>query len=118
MGKELFHRRGARVGEAVIDGLIGDGEAGIVPQSLLGQEPPEIGLAGEAAQHANEQATPQAQSGQDAGTTATNRFGGIGDKVGDGIAQEGLDVADERCGRGGTGNDRHRISPFISVERR
>lgn len=61
----MRQRGRAGLGQPFIDGLIGDRKAGIVPEALIGQQAPEGELAGEAPQHADQQATPEGQGRHD-----------------------------------------------------
>src|SRR5688500_290057 len=71
--EELLERSGTVAGEPVVDGLIADREPRILPQSGLGQQAPQVGLAGPALQDADEQPTPRHGCWQEWGTTARRR---------------------------------------------
>ena len=97
------------VGDALGDGLVGDGEAGEPPEAGAGEEAPGAGNGGGATQDADEEAGPQGEGGEDAGSPACGD--GVGCHAGDEVVQDGLDLVEgdvTRCAghrreRGGYG---------------
>ncbi len=97
-GKDGLQRPGILLGQAFVDGLVGEGKAGIVPEATGGQQPPDRALAGHAAQDANEDAAPQSEGRQDAGTTGprTAGLGGIGFEIAQDPLDDGFDLIEQR----------------------
>ena len=97
------------VGDALGDGLVGDGEAGEPPEAGAGEEAPGAGDGGGATQDADEEAGPQGEGGEDAGSPACGDR--VGCHAGDEVVQDGLDLVEgdvTRCAghrreRGGYG---------------
>ena len=83
----------AALRESVAHRLLANLDARIRPHSVLGQQPPELGLAAEAAQDAEQQPDPQGEPGKHERSTGSSAHGLLGRERLDRIAQEPLDLA-------------------------
>ena len=95
LSEELDERLAAGLVQALIDGLIGDGNAWIVPQAVAGEQTPDGAAAGGPLEDTDEQGGPEQQGGQHAGPTGAGGVSIGGHKVGEQALQELLDVAEE-----------------------
>jgi hypothetical protein len=97
-GKHGLQGGGVGLGQALVDGLVGEGEARIVPETPGRQQPPDGALARHPPQHADEDAGPQGEGGQDAGAAGAGaarlRRGGF--QVEQDGADNPLDLGEQR----------------------
>jgi len=100
LGEQLLKRRSARLRQPLVDRLICDRKARVRPETALADQAPQGQLAAHAAQHADQQAGPQAQRGQHPRPTRSGStpFREIRFQLAQRSLQKGLDITEHRVG--------------------